>query len=70
MRARKMKKKKETRRWLKCQIMGYNHLAAECNKPTACGTCSKEHQTTDCSEADQTKFWCANCKTHGHASWD
>jgi len=49
---------------------GANHPTAECNKPTACRTCGKEHRTAECSEEDQTKFWCANCNTHGHASWD
>ena len=63
--ARKMKKRAQ-----KCQVMGANHLAAECDKPTACGTCGKEHRTAECSEEDQTKFWCANCKTHRHAPWD
>ena len=62
--------KKEPRRCLKCQVKGANHLTAECNKPTACRTCGKEHRTAECSEEDKTKFWCTNCKTHGHTSWD
>ena len=66
--ARRMKK--EPRRCLRCQTMGSGHLAAECDQPMTCGTCSKEHRTTDCSEDEQVKFWCANCKSHGHTSWD
>jgi len=39
--ARRMKK--EPRRCLKCQSMGSNHLAAECNQTAVCRTCGKEH---------------------------
>src|SRR5882724_6299669 len=62
--------KKEPRRCLKCQSMASNHLAAECDQNTICGTCGKEHRTAECSECDQKKYWCVNCNLHGHASWD
>jgi len=62
--------KKEPRRCLKCQSMGSNHLAAECDQTAVCGTCGLEHRTVECTESDQRKYWCANCNLHGHASWD
>src|SRR5882724_6429399 len=66
--ARRMKK--EPRRCLKCQSMGSNHLAVECDQTAVCGTCGQEHQTIECTESDQRKYWCTNCNSHGHASWD
>jgi len=35
-----------------------------------CGTCGKDHRTAECTEDDQERHWCANCKTFGHTSWD
>jgi len=61
---------REPKRCLKCQSLTANHLAAECNHPNMCRTCGKEHKTTECGESDSRKFWCANCKVVGHASWD
>src|SRR5882724_8046238 len=65
-----IKMKKEPRRCLNCQQLGTTHLAAACNKPTICGTCGKEHCTTEFTKGDQERHWCINCKTHGYASWD
>jgi len=62
--------KKEARRYLKCQTMGSNHLAVECDQPSICGTCGKEHQTADCTKGKQDRYWCVNCKSHIHAPWD
>jgi len=62
--------KKEPRRCLNCQSLEAPHLAATCRKPMVCGTCSKDHRTTKCTENDQERHWCVNCKTFSHTSWD
>jgi len=62
--------KKEPRRCLNCQSLGSPHLAAACGKPTVCRTCGKEHWIAKCTEDDQVKHWCTNCKMLSHTSWD
>ena len=61
---------REPKRCLKCQVLGTNHLAATCGCANTCGTCGKEHHTSECTEVDSDKYWCANCKVNRHASWD
>jgi len=46
------------------------HLAAKCEAPNTCSMCGKEHKTAECTESENDKFWCVNCKELGHASWD
>lgn len=41
----------------KCQ--GYGHIAKFCKNANACGHCSAEHNTKDCTAKDKPK--CANC---------
>ena len=33
-----------------------------------CGTCCKEHQTSECNSKDKT--YCISCKSEEHASWE
>lgn len=59
----------EPRRCLNCQKFGTGHLAANCPSKTVCGTCGKEHRSSQCYEADPTNHYCENCHKKGHASW-
>ena len=61
---------REPRRCLRCQSLMARHLTAGCNHQITCGTCGKEHHTTECTEMVSSRFWCVNCKLVGHASWD
>jgi len=61
---------REPRRCMRCQSLMARCLAAGCNHQIACGTCGKEHCTTECTEMVSSRFWCVNCKLVGHASWD
>ena len=45
-------------------------MAANCPSADTCGICAKGHRTAECNETDPTKSKCANCDTHGNASWD
>jgi len=61
------KDKREPICCLKCQHWG--HFAKDCKEMRdTCGTCAKEHRTTNCCSF-QT-FYCVNCKTDRHASSD
>ena len=66
--ARRMQK--EPRRCLKCQSLTARHLAAKYNQQGACGTCGRDHRMDECLETNRDAFWCMNCNTSGHASWD
>jgi len=66
--ARQMQK--EPRRCLKCQSLTARHLTADFNHHITCSTCSKEHCTAECTETIRDSFWCVNCNSLGHASWD
>jgi len=61
---------REPRRCLRCQKLNANHLAARCTCRETCGTCRDEHRTAECTKTNHDRFWCANCNTSGHASWD
>ena len=61
---------KEPRRCLKCQSLTARHLTTDCNHCVTCSTCSKEHCTAECTETTRDSFWCVNCNSLGHASWD
>ena len=64
------KPQQEPRRCLKCQHIG-PHFAAQCSQDgETCGTCGKGHATKECTERNTDHYWCVNCKTGGHASWD
>src|SRR5882724_819362 len=62
--------KRQPRRCLKCQSFNIKNLTAKYKHPNMCGTCSKEHRTAKCEEANSDKFCCMNCKVPGHESWD
>ena len=54
-----------------CQCL-HKHLINNCpeNEDT-CGMCSKyDHHTSQCQETCTDNFYCVNCKTYQHASWD
>ncbi|KAG1864074.1 hypothetical protein C8R48DRAFT_602091, partial [Suillus tomentosus] len=62
----------EPTRCLKCQQLTSAHIATNCpNKEDICGTCAKNHRTSDCtitsSETEQQH--CKNCDQSGHAAW-
>jgi len=61
---------KEPRRCLKCQSLTARHLAADCNQQRACGTCGWDHHMDECLKTNRDVFWCVNCSTSGHMSWD
>ncbi|KAJ3486121.1 hypothetical protein NLI96_g4455 [Meripilus lineatus] len=62
---------RDPHRCLKCHHYGTGHIAKTCpQKDDTCGTCGKGHRSSECTVNDQEHFWCANCKTKGHASWD
>ncbi|KIK34520.1 hypothetical protein CY34DRAFT_17663 [Suillus luteus UH-Slu-Lm8-n1] len=55
---------------LKCHSFEGGHMAAECTQEhDTCGTCGEQHRTTSCSVNDPSDYYCANCKTKGHAAW-
>jgi len=62
--------RKEPRRCPICQLLTARHLVAECNQQTACGTCSKDHCTAQCTKTERDHFRCVNCNLQGHTSWD
>lgn len=49
----------------KCNRWG--HVQATCKGREACGYCTGEHATRECTRQDQLK--CVNCKERGHPAW-
>lgn len=61
----------EPRRCLKCQKAGAGHLAEKCpSEHNICGTCSKNHRTTECKINQKANMKCINCNEIGHPAWD
>lgn len=50
----------------------HNHLISNCpEKEDTCGTSGKHnHHTSQCTETCTENFYCVNCETHQHTSWD
>lgn len=59
--------KQEPLQCLKCRGWGHKALDCKAEKDT-CGTCGKEHRTSDCN--DKKARYCVSCKSVTHASWD
>lgn len=60
------KDQKEPIRCTKCQQ--YGHIARNCDALLdTCGTCSREHRTTQCTAYRTTR--CVNRKSSTHMSW-
>lgn len=61
----------DPRRCLKCQKYKPGHMAKDCPSPVnICGSCGGDHRGSGCTVTEQCDFWCNNCQTKGHASWD
>ncbi|KAL7277809.1 hypothetical protein ACG7TL_002174 [Trametes sanguinea] len=62
----------EPMRCAKCHKYEPPHLAKECKEvKERCATCaSTAHLTRECAEADPAAFWCLNCDSGTHATWD
>ncbi|KAG2049732.1 hypothetical protein BDR06DRAFT_836393, partial [Suillus hirtellus] len=62
----------EPTRCLKCQQLTSAHIATNCpNKEDICGTCTKNHRTSDCTitSSEMEQQHCKNCDQSGHAAW-
>ena len=61
----------EPMRCSKCHRYNAGHLARDCQLTRdICGTCGKNHKTSDCLIREESQFRCANCNVAGHATWD
>jgi hypothetical protein len=62
------KDRREPIRCAKCQHFG--HMAKNCQATQdSCGTCGKEHRTSECTGNSNQDHWCTNCRSNNHASW-
>ncbi|KAF8588949.1 hypothetical protein K439DRAFT_1645267 [Ramaria rubella] len=61
--------KKEPRQCLKCQELNPCHLTASCPTSNKCGTCGEGHHTSECTNKNEGKQYCANCMSDDHPSW-
>lgn len=67
VRCRGERTKQEPLQCLKCR--GWEHKAQTCKELNdTCGTCGKEHRTSECS--NKGTLYCVSCKSGAHASWD